>query len=215
MTNQRRALAGALATLLLVAACGGSASPAPSSAAAVTPAPTPTPAVTEQPAETPAETPAAAETAGPTLIPGAVADLEAKLPAEVNGVTFQRTSFDGRSIPAGTPIGDSDLEKLLSENGKSLGDVRVAMATPTDTASAGSLMMAIQINGISSDKLLAWATKSLDPSAAKTTLGGKQVYGSGEAGMGAYFYVKDDTIFYVVSFGGTAGLAEAIISKLP
>jgi len=27
--------------------------------------------------------------------------------------------------------------------------------------------------------------------------------------------VKDDTIFYVVSFGGTAGLAEAIISKLP
>jgi len=75
--------------------------------------------------------------------------------------------------------------------------------------------MAIQVKGVSSDRLLAWATKSLDSEAEKTTLGGKQVYGSGVAGMGAYFYVKDDIVFYVVSFGGQAGLAEAIIQKLP
>ena len=101
MTIDRRVLAGTLATLLLVAACGGSASPAPTAepgatqAPAATEAPTPTPA-----AETPAaETPAAVETEGPTLIPGAVAELESMLPTEVNGVTFIRTSFDGQSIP--------------------------------------------------------------------------------------------------------------------
>ncbi|MDA8236949.1 MAG: hypothetical protein M0T75_03535 [Chloroflexi bacterium] len=215
MTFDRRALAGALATVLLVAACGGSASPSPSGApgATATPAATETQAPTEAPTAT--ETPAANETAGPTLIPGAVADLEAKLPAEVNGVTFTRTSFDGQSLPPGTPIGDSDLEKFLAANGKSLSDVRVAMATPTDTATVGTLVMAIQIKGVSSEQMLSWATTSLDSEATKTTLGGKEVYGSGAAGMGAYFYVKDDVVYYVVSFGGPAGLAEAIISKLP
>lgn len=217
MTIDRRVLAGALATLLLVAACGGSASPAPTAEPGATQAPAATEAPTATPAaETPAaETPAANETEGPTLIPGAVAELESKLPTEVNGVTFTRTSFDGQSIPIGTPIGDSELEQLLKDSGKSLGDVRVAMATPTDTATMGSLVMAIQIKGISSDKLLAWATSSLDTEAQKTTLGGKEVYGSGAQGMGAYFYVKGDTIYYVVSFGGPAGLAEAIIQKLP
>jgi hypothetical protein len=215
MTIDRRALAGALALLLLVAACGGGASPAPTSEPGATQASGTTAEPTEA-AETPAPegTPAAEETEGPTLIPGAAADLEAKLPSEVNGVKFERTSFDGESFPAGVPIGDSDLEKFLADNGKSLKDVKVALASPTDTENAGSLVMAIQVEGVSSDKMKAWAASTLDTGTDKTTLGGKEVLGSGAAGFGAYLYVKDDIVYYVLSFGSN-DLAEGILSKLP
>jgi hypothetical protein len=216
MTIDRRALAGALAALLLVAACGGSASQAPSAAPQETPSPA---AETPTPADTPAaETAAPSQGVVPSLEPGAVADLEAKLPSTVGGVTFDKSSFDGNSIPAGVPIGDSDLEKLLADNGKSLKDVRVALATPADAsgADAGNLVMAIQIQGLDAAKLLAWATSSIgDTSATKQTVGGKEVYGSGAPGVGgAYFYVKDDVVYYVVSFGAT-NLAEGILQQLP
>jgi len=218
MTIDRRALAGALAALLLVAACGGSATQAP----AATPAPgaTETPTETPAPAETqePTETQAPEDTAGPdvSLVPGAASDLEAKLPSEVNGVTFQKGSFNGSNVPGGIPIGegDDDFAKFLSDNGKSLNDVRIAIASPTDTEAAGSLVMAIQIKGTPSDKLLAFATKD-SSDMEKSTVGGKEVYGAAAGGFGAYFYVKDDVIFYILSMGGDASLAEGILRQLP
>jgi hypothetical protein len=216
MTIDRRALAGALATLLLVAACGGSSSPAPSSA----PGASATPAASQEPAASEAaqETPSASEGPDISLAPGAAGDLEAKLPSEVNGVRFTKTSFDGNSFPAGVPIGDTEMEQLLKDSGKSLQDVRVAIATPADTAAAtaGNVVMALQIKGVDSATLESWATGQLgDSSATKTTVGGKQVYGSSAAGVGgAYFYVKDDVLYYVISFG-TSNLAEGIFQQLP
>ena len=211
MTVDRKALAGALAALLLVAACGGSATQAPG----VTQAPgaTETPGATQEPTETQAPT----ETQGPevSLAPGAAGDLEALLPGEAGGIKFQKTSFDGASIPGGLPIGEGndDMAKFLADNGKSLGDVRVALASPLDPSATGSMVMAIQVKGVPSDKLLAWVTKDMT-GAEKTNVGGKDVYGSGSAGMGAYFYVKGDVAFYVIVTGGT-DLAAAIISQLP
>jgi hypothetical protein len=212
MTIDRRALAAALATLLLVAACGGGASPAPTAEPGATEAPASTPA-----AETPAaETPEPQETESPTLQPGAAGGLEAMLPSEVNGVTFQKGSFDGSSVPGGIPLGEGEdaFATFLADNGKSLNDVNVAVASPTDTEAGGSLVMAIQVEGVSSDKLFAFATGDMTD-AEKTTVGGKEVYGSGVAGFGAYVYVKDDVVFYVLSMGGDASLAEGIFEQLP
>ena len=219
MTVNRRALAGALAALLLVAACGGSATQAPGAtqAAGATQAPEATQAAVET--QAPVDTAAPEESTGPdvSFVPGGAADLEGKLPSEVNGVAFTRASFDGNSLPSGVPIGDSDMETFLKDNGKGLQDVRVAMATPEGSAAtAGSLVMAIQIKGVDSGKLETWATGQFGESAAKQSVGGKDVYGEVVAGVGgSYFYVKDDVVYYVVSFGGPAGLAEAIVAKLP
>jgi hypothetical protein len=216
MTIDRRALVGVLATLLVVAACGGSASSTPSTSA--TPAAS-QPAASQPAASQAAEaTPDASEGPDASFAPGAAADLEAKLPSEVNGVKFTKTSFDGSSLPATVPIGDAEMEQLLKDTGKSVSDVRVAIATPTDTsaATAGNVVMAIQIQGADSAKLEAWAKGQLgDESATKTTVGGKEVYGSTAPGVGgAYFYVKDDAVYYILSFG-TETIAEGILQQLP
>ncbi len=214
MTIDRRALAGALATLVLVAACGGSAtqSPGATSSASATPA-----AGSAAPTESPAAAESSAPTSGPamSLAPGAASDLEAMLPSEVNGVTFTKSSFDGSTIPGGIPIGSGSgtFEKLLTDNGKTLQDVRIAIATATGATAGGTTVMAIQVKGVPSDKLLALVSSDAS-SAQKTTVGGKEVYGAATGGIGAYFYVKDDIIFYVLSMG-TSGLADAVVAQLP
>jgi len=217
MTIHRGALVGALAALLLVAACGASASKAPETApgASSTPAAgSQEPAASQEPTETAQPT----EGAEASFTTGAAGDLEAKLPSEVNGVTFAKTSFDGNSFPAGAPIGDTQMEQLLKDTGKSVSDVRVAIATPTDTAAAtaGNVVMAIQIKGADSAKLEKWAVGQLGAgSAGKSTVGGKSVYGSSVPGMGgAYFYVKDDAVYYIIAFG-KENLAEGILQQLP
>ena len=215
MTFDRRALGGALAMLLLVAACGGGASQAP------TTEPGTSQPATEAPTATPDETAAAgtpepAETEEATLQPGAAGDLEALLPAEVNGVAFEKASFDGGSVPGGIPLGegDDDFAAFLADNGKSISDVNVAIASTTDSAASGSFVMAIQVEGVSGDKLAEFATGGMD-GAEQTTIGGKTVYGSGMAGFAAYVYPKGDTVFYVFSVGSDASLAEGILSQLP
>ena len=137
------------------------------------------------------------------------------LPSEAGGVKLQKASFDGATFPGGIPVGegDDDFVKFLTDNGKSIGDVKVAVATPVDAAVAGSTVMAIQIEGVPSDKLLAWVAKD-QTDAEKTNIGGKDVYGSGAAGFGAYYYVKDDVVFYIIVVGET-DLAASIISQLP
>jgi hypothetical protein len=215
MIFHRRALAGAFAAILLVAACGGGATTAPTNGPGAS-APVETEAPTQAPAETPTETPQAAATSEPSLVPGAAGDLEALLPSEVSGVAFEKSSFDGQTVPGGIPLGqgDDDFAKFLAENGKSLSDIKIAVATPADQAAgAGTLVMAIQVAGVPSDKLVEFATGG-SSDVEKTTVGGKQVWGGGMEGFGAYFYAKDDVIFYVLSVGG-ADLSEGILAALP
>src|SRR5450759_3677231 len=152
MTIDRRVLGGALATALLLAACGGSASPAPSAAASAASVP-----AASQPAASAASVPAASDQPSATdngsapnvsLSPGSAPELEAMLPSTVNGVAFARTSFGGAAMPAGMPIGSGDLATFLQQNGKTLADVNIAMATPTDTAKAATFVMAFQVKGV-------------------------------------------------------------------
>lgn len=217
MIIDRRAAAVALASLLLVAACGGGATTAPTAAPADTPVPATEAPATEAPAtEAPVATPEPAATDGGSVPggPGTAADLEALLPSEVDGVAFEKSSFDGATFPGGIPIGGGDDEFLqfLEDNGKSLQDLRVAIASTTDSSSAGSLVMALQVQGLPGDKLLEFATE--DMADQKTTIGGKEAYGAGMGGFGAYVYPKDDVVYYVLVMGG-ADLAEGIFQQLP
>jgi hypothetical protein len=216
MTVDRRGLASALAILLLVAACGGSATPSPTATPASEASQAPAASEAAAASEAPAASQEASAAPNVSTGPGSAADLEAMLPSQINGVAFQKTSFNGGIIPGGIPIGqgDQDLGKFLADNGKSLSDVSIAMASATGASALGSLVMAIQIKGMPSDKMLAWATSG-SGDMPKTTLGGKDVYGAAQGGLGAFIYVKDDVLFYVLSMGGDPTMAEAIVKALP
>jgi hypothetical protein len=208
MTVDRRALAAGLAMLLLVAACGGSATSTPSNGPGASDPgiATPEPADTTEPAAT---------DGGSIGGPGTAADLEALLPDEVNGVQLEKSSFDGSTFPGGIPIGEGDDEfiQFLQDNGKSLDDLRVAIAAPVGSEGGGTFIMAIQVKGLPADKVKDFALAGSED-LAPATVGGKQVYGSGMAGFGAWVYPKDDVVYYVLVMGGE-DLAEGIFQQLP
>ncbi len=205
-----------MAVIVLVAACGGSATPVPTAA----PGSAAAPASAEPAASSGAaasEQPASSDNGsgdGADLIPGSAPALEAMLPASVNGVTFERTSFGGTAWPVGIPIGESDLTTFLQQNGKSLSDVSIAMATPTDSTKAGTFLMAFQVKGVDGTKLaqVLGATDGTD--LTSSTVGGKQVLEAGIPGMGIILYVKADVVFYVLALGD-ASLTDAIVGALP
>jgi hypothetical protein len=208
MTIDRRVLGGALATALLLAACGGSASPAPSAAASAASAAS-VPAASDQPS-------ASDNGSAPnvSLSPGSAPELEAMLPSTVNGVAFARTSFGGAAMPAGMPIGSGDLATFLQQNGKTLADVNIAMATPTDTAKAATFVMAFQVKGVDGTKLADALGATTGNDLTKATVGGKQVLQAGVSGMGVVLYVKGDVVFYILALGETS-LTDGILAALP
>ena len=210
MTIDTRVLRGALATALLVAACGGSASPAPSAAASAASQPAASaPAATDQPSATDN-----GSVPNVSLSPGSAPELEAMLPSTVNGVAFARTSFGGAAMPAGIPIGSGDLATFLQQNGKTLADVNIAMATPTDTAKAATFVMAFQVKGVDGAKLADALGATTGNDLTKATVGGKQVLQAGVSGMGVVLYVKGDVVFYILALGETS-LTDGILAALP
>jgi len=215
MTIDRRVLGGALATALLLAACGGSASPAPSAAASAASVPAASvpaasvPAASDQPSATDN-----GSAPNVSLSPGSAPELEAMLPSTVNGVAFARTSFGGAAMPAGMPIGSGDLATFLQQNGKTLADVNIAMATPTDTAKAATFVMAFQVKGVDGAKLADALGATTGNDLTKATVGGKQVLQAGVSGMGVVLYVKGDVVFYILALGETS-LTDGILAALP
>lgn len=211
MPLDRRTLAASLALALLTAACGGgaTATTAPGSAAPATTAPaTPEPATPEP---TPTEVGSAPEV---SFLPGTAPELEAMLPSNVNGVAFAKTSFGGGILPATVPVGEDELGQFLQDNGKSLADVSLAIATPTDSSKAGTFVMAFQVKGVDGTKLAEALAGTSSSDLQQATVGGKQVLQAGAAGMGFALYVKGDVVFYILSFGD-ASLTEGIVAALP
>ncbi len=201
MSFDRRALAASLGLALLAAACGGGATTT----------------------TTPGGTAAASEAAAPTgtgsgpdvsLVPGTATELEAMLPSTVGGVTFTKTSFGGGTLPATIPVGSDVLGKFLTDNGKTLADVSVAMATPTDPSKAGTFVMAFQVKGADGTKLAAALAGTSSSDLTQATVSGKQVQQSGAAGMGFTLYIKNDVVFYILAIGD-ASLTAGIVAALP
>jgi len=206
--TDRRLLAGALGLAVLVAACG-------SSAATATPAATqaPSQAAATQP---PAATPVPGDTTEPSmpaisLAPGNAGDLEAMIPSTVGGLTLQKTSFDGASIPlAGTPIDNTKLDPLLAKYGKSMADLRFAMGIGT-SATGATMIYALQVRGVPATEFMNQVGSSADAT-NKLTIGGKTVYGESGSGMSSIVYPKGDVLFMVVASDKDA---QAIVSALP
>src|SRR5450759_956155 len=207
MSFDRRALAFSLAVALLAAACGGTAA-------------TQTPAASAQASEAPASA-AASEAAASqepastdngsvpnvSLAPGTATHLESMLPSNVGGVAFAKTSFGGGVLPATVPVDSGELGTFLQANGKTLADVSLAIATPTDPSKAGSFVMAFQVKGVDGTKLATVLAGSGDSGLQTATVGGKQVQQAGAAGFGFTLYVKGDVVFYILAIGD-ASLTE-------
>ena len=222
MTIDRRLIAGALGVSLILAACGGSSTASSSAAPTGSPAAaTDAPASTEaaesasaEPTELATETEDATSGIEPSFVPGAASDLEAMLPDEAAGVKFQKSSFDGASLGIlGSGIDTAELEPILKANGKTINDIRVAIAGPVDaTATDGGMVIAFQIRGLDASKFM--AAMSVDASAmTNATVGGKQVLQTGTAGFLVIVYTKGDILFEVLL--ASDAVAESILSQLP
>lgn len=211
MTSNRR-LVGALGLSLLVAACGGStASPSGAaetpgaSAAASTSAASQAPAASQSAASAPD-----ASMPEISLMPGSAAGLESTLPSSAGGVTFTKTSFDGASVPgAGMPFDSSKLDPLLSKYGKSIADVKIAIAT----ASSGTPMVyALQLAGVPATSFMADA--GIDTTGfTQSTISGKSVWSQTSSGMTEVIYPKNDVVYMIVL--GTDAQTQAIMAALP
>jgi hypothetical protein len=224
MTIDRRLLAGALGLSFILAACGGSspggsgataapgATGAPATAAA---GPTDAPEATEAAGtEEPASTEEATSGNQPSLVPGAASDLEAMLPSEAGGVKYQKSSFDGASLGMlGGSIDTAELDPILKANGKTINDVRVAIAAPLDSANTeAGMVIAFQIRGVDAAKFMAAMGADVG-SMTKATIGGKDVYQSGAGGFGVIVYPKNDVLFEILMASDKVG--ESIVSQLP
>ncbi len=219
MHLDRRALAVAIALGLLAAACGGGA--------AATPTPTPAAqasqaAASEDTSQAASGAPASQEPAATdngsapnvSLPPGTATELEAMLPSNVGGVAFAKTSFGGGLLPATIPVDSGELGTFLQANGKTLADVSIAMATPTDTSKAGTFVMAFQVKGVDGTKLAQVLAGSGDSGLQQATVGGKPVQQAGAGGFGFTLYVKGDVVFYILALGD-ASLTDGIVAALP
>ena len=165
MTDHRRALACAISSVVLLAACGSSAPAATQSAAAgVTDAPsavasgTPTSSPTDtasaaasetassvpgatasdQASGTPAASSPASTAPDNSAPPGTAPDLVAMLPASVGNITLAQTSVDFAANPAGftgAPFRTTGLLQFLESHGKTIADLRYATAQAPATGS--------------------------------------------------------------------------------
>lgn len=216
MAIDRRLAVGALGLALLVAACGGSSTSSPSAQPAasqpVAASPVPSEAAQSEAA------PSAVETGPvPSFQAGAAGDLEATLPDEAGGLTFTKTSFDGSQLGAsGFGMDAGQLDPILKANGKTISDVRMAIATAAGAgAGTGAAVIALQVQGMDASKLIdiATANQGAGGAATKATIAGKDVLRIDAGGFSTVIYTKDDVLYEV--FLASPDVAEAIVTKLP
>jgi hypothetical protein len=212
MTTQRHLLGASLGLALLVAACGGSSATPTPSAAPAAPA-SEAPASQAAASESPTQEPAASDMASMPVIsfaPGNATALEGTLPDSAGGVTFTKTSFDGASIPgAGMPFDQSSLDPTLSKYGKTIADVKFAIASAT---TGMPMIYALQLQGVQATQFM--ADTGFDTSGmTQTTISGKSVWSDSSTGMTQVIYPKDDTVYLIML--ATDAQAQAILAALP
>jgi len=201
----RPAARAAGATLVLtafLAACGASATPAPSSAPASGAPGSPPAGSTAEPAATPVATDA---TTGPTppaaaeATPAAPSDdrpLADRLPATYGGVTLQKMSLSGAEAI------DASTASLLEAYGKTPADVSGASAF----GGGDVIFIALRVKGLSEaavrDLMVASAGLGVvELQVEEVSLGGQTVYKTTVPGSEnhGYFIVRGDTAFGVTA----------------
>lgn len=203
-----RSLARPLALLVagatFIAACGtGAATTAPTTAPTVAPA-------------TAAPTQAAGGSAQPGFsfaLPSGLnadKDLEALLPSTIAGETVTKLSMTGDSF-MGIGQGTDDLQKVLTQFGKSPADLSVAVGG-TSKAS----VFAFRIKGVDANQLFgafAAAQGSDVGTITDVTIAGKAAKKVVDAtGTVLYLYATGDALITITDIGG--GLTDAVLNEI-
>ena len=209
-------LTASAAIAIIVVACGSSATPAPSVAAAsVAPslapsvAASPSPAASVAPSESAA---AAASDAIPSIgLPNQDTNLEALLPSTFGGAKLQKFSMKGAEF-----LGQStspEFNSAMSALGLTAADLSVAVAADA-TGSSGITFVAIRFAGADSGKLsqvFQAASQASGDTVSSVNVGGKDVLKTtSSSGDVTYFYVKNDTVFGVTGAKDEATAATGL-----
>ena len=209
-------LAASAVLAVFVAACGGSATAAPSAAApsaAESVAPSVAPSPSAEASATPAEStaPAASGALPSFAIPSFTADkdLEALLPSTFDGAPLQKISFKGAQFLGQDPT--SDFNKTVTALGLNASDVSMAAAVD-----AAVQFVAIRFAGADSGKLLQVfqaASQASGDLIGSVNLGGKDVIKTKDSsGSFSYLYVRNDVVLGVTTKDdATAAKALAVL----
>lgn len=203
--NRVRTIAALAALVIILAACGPTASSGsaePSSQASI------------------AESPAAQASDGdnePEFSEGAVADLEALIP-DIAGVTWERSSMQGNEFLV--TADDPAMIAFLQDTGVSPSDVSMAVGIGFSAETGTSVVMGVfRAKGADSARLMSALKESWEADRetplewSTTTFGGKQVEAASDAGQTLYFYSKGDLLVYVSA--SDPAVSEEVISGLP
>jgi len=121
MYRSLRALAAGAALVTVLAACGATASPAPSSSA--------DPSSGAAASASPSNGPVASPTPVPSVDSHGASDLEARLPDEIGGVALSKVSLTGADfMKLGDEAGQAQMTAFLAELGRTAGNLTVAEA---------------------------------------------------------------------------------------
>jgi len=209
-------LAASAVLAVFVAACGGSATAAPSAAApsaAESVAPSVAPSPSAEASATPAESTAPdASGAIPSIaLPSFTPDkaLEALLPSTFDGAPLQKISFKGAQFLGQDPT--SDFNKTVTALGLNASDVSMAAAVD-----AAVQFVAIRFAGADSGKLLQVfqaASQTSGELIGSVNLGGKDVIKTKDSsGSFSYLYVRNDVVLGVTTKDdATAAKALAVL----
>ena len=194
-------LAASAALAIIVAACGGSATPAPSAAA-------PSVAASVAPSIEPSPSPAASTAADASGALPSIAlpslnadkDLEALLPATFGGATLQKFSMKGAQFLGQNA--DPTFNQAIAALGLTTADVSVAIAA--DPAGKMDISFAaIRFAGADSGKLLQVfqaASQASGDMVGSVNVGGKDVIKTKDSsGSFSYFYVRNDVVLGVTA----------------
>ena len=143
-------------------------------------------------------------------------DLEGVLPAQVRGVTLEKSSFTGEFFLSGGSSGE-DFKAVLAQFSKQPSDLAIAGARDPSSGLEFDLL-AFQLAGVDGNQLIAallaagQASGSVQPTISTGNISGKQVtIFTDSDGSKSYAYVRGDVAFVVES---TADDADALVADI-
>jgi hypothetical protein len=200
----------ALATALVVAACGGSSSSAAGSHATPTAGPTTIVVPTFD----------LSSLALPSFeIPSFTGDeeLEALLPDTIGGEPVTKSSLSGEEFISLGMGGAAALDPMLAELGASIDDLSVAIGSAGIGPSAITVF-AYQIDGVSADRIFEGLQDALPSGGgagiSQQTVAGRPVTVAITAGETTYIYLASDVVF-IIGGAVTPALVEDVVTQLP
>ncbi len=199
--------AGAL--VLVLAACGGAASPSPSASTAAE-----LPSQAAPPTVAPAASAAPGASSAPGgALPSGAPDLEALLPDTVCGQTAVKTSLAGNQLASSGAGGLAQAFAALAALGKSSNDFAMAIASAPNTNCNIGVMRIAGIDTTMLQSVMTSAAAQQGASATQTTLGGKTVYKITEGANTTYVYFTGDKVVFATADSDSD--AQAMLQNLP